>query len=195
MNDEEGNYKTTKFPSILQILTEELKILTPGLDDAKNFHWIIPYILKIIFSKQLTEMEIETDEINGMERIDITFLRKNTPGFFKDLFEVHNIKCNYIKIECKNYSSDPGNPEYDQLSNRLHDDTGFFGFLIVRNISDSQNALNHCIFRKNKHKHYILILEDNDIIQMVNFKVLIREKEIDELLQKKLKNLLFERLT
>ena len=115
---------------------KELANVSSGRNEQAKFHRIAARLIATIFDYQLKNPVIEY-EINGATgRIDIKFQNRNKPGFFKDIKEMRNILCPSIFVECKNYSGALDNPEYAQLSDRLSDQRGMFGFLICRNISN-----------------------------------------------------------
>ncbi len=182
----DGHYVSTEFMSILELLAEELKLTEEGKLDAYRFQDIIGNILRYIFKGQLTDMKIEAPG-EGI-RIDVKFRRKNKKGFFKDLEEVYKIPCPNIYIECKNYSNDPGNPEYDQLDTRLIPRTGMFGFIVVRKIEDKAKCLENCR-RRNRNstdqKKIIMVLEDSDILELIEAKMKY-PKRINKILYEKL---------
>ncbi len=187
----EGHFVNTEFKSILELLAEELELTKEGPTDAYRFQDIIGNTLRYIFKGQLTDMKIEA-RAEGT-RIDVKFRRKNRKGFFKDLEEVYKIPCPNIFIECKNYSDDPGNEEFDQLLSYLKPRTGMFGFLVVRHIEDKAKALAHCI-RRNRdstnQKEVIMVLEDRDIMKLIKAR-LQYPNGINKLLFKKLDKILF----
>jgi len=185
-----GHYFSTEFKSTLELLAEELKSTKEGRPDAYRFQDIIGNTLRYIFKRQLTDMKIET-HAEGI-RVDVTFRRKNKKGFFKDLEDIYKIPCPYIFIECKNYSEDPGNEEFDQLDSRLKNRTGLFGLLVVRKIQDKAKCLGHCIRRNrdsDNQKKVIMVLEDTDIFELIEAKIKY-PNEITEFLHKKLKKIL-----
>ena len=188
----ENYYTSTDFKRLLEFLAEVLKLTEPGKSDAYRYQDIIAYILKNIFDGKLTDMEIETEGREGDIRIDITFRNLLKSGFFKDIKDAHSIPCPYIKFECKNLSKDPENPEYDQLKGRLDEPSGMFGILVVRKIEDNQKCIKHCKDRLSKsgNKEYIIVLEDSDIFKLIDAK-LYNPSEIDEILHKKLKVIIF----
>jgi len=83
------------------------------------------------------------------------------------------------------------NPAFDQLNTRLSEDTGMFGFLTVRTIDDKDKCLKYCVVRKTRQKHYIIVLEDEDIHEMIKLRA---RSKIDKFLDKKMKQLKFESL-
>jgi len=136
-------------------------------------------------------MEVETEAWEALIRIDITFRNMVEKGFFKDIKKSHSVHCPYILIECKNYSQDVGNPQYDQLTVRLDKTVGMFGFLVVREIEDKEKCLKHCKKRLDKNKKYIIVLDDNDIFNLIEAKI-YNPNEVNNILHKKLKELLFD---
>jgi hypothetical protein len=185
-----GYYVSTEFKSTLELLAEELKLTKEGRTDAYRYQDIIGNTLRYIFKGQLTEMKIESPG-EGI-RVDVKFRRKNKKGFFKDLEKVYKIPSPYIYCECKNYSEDPGNPEYDQLDTRLKPRTGLFGFLVVRKIQDKAKCLEHCRRRNRDYpsqKKVIMVLEDSDILELIEAKIKYPER-INKLLHKKMEEIL-----
>ena len=111
---------------------------------------------------------------------------RNVQGFFKNLKDLHDIKCPSVFAECKNYTEDIGNPEFDQLSGRLDKpDRGQFGFLVCREIKDKGRVIKHCK-EKLSGKKCLLVLSDNDLISMVKLKMKEGETAVDDYLEKKL---------
>jgi hypothetical protein len=100
-------------------LLSRLDTIYPGSDDAHSYHQLIAKIANRLFSPDLTGMKTEREINEGRKRIDICFDNVAVSGFFHDLKVAHQIKCPVVFMECKNYSSDPGNPELDQLQGRL----------------------------------------------------------------------------
>lgn len=184
-------YIADDFKNLLELAAEELKLTRSGISDAYRYQDLIAYILKLIFEDQLTDMEVETQAWEGLIRIDITFRNMVEKGFFKDIKKSHSVHCPYILIECKNYSQDVGNPQYDQLTVRLDKTVGMFGFLVVREIEDKEKCLKHCKKRL-KNEKFIIVLDDNDIFDLIEAKI-YNPNEVNNILHKKLKELLFDK--
>jgi hypothetical protein len=124
--------------------------------------------------------------------LDINAYNTSQKGFFSDLQKKHNIKCPYIIIECKNYSFDLNNREFDQIGSQLSDDIGHFGILVCRKNNDKVRALNHLkdiLNNSSSSKKHIIILEDSDFKEMLLLKQ--QGKNPDKILIEKLKELLF----
>lgn len=72
-----------------------------------------------------------------------------------------------IFIECKNYTHDPKNPEYDQLVARFHDKRGRFGILVCRTISDKKIKNSRCGDIIGGGTGCVIVLEDKDILELI----------------------------
>ena len=126
--------------SILDLYIQELNTFDAGPENSTKFRRIVARILLGIFNNQLKNVEEEVPIAEGLGKIDIKLKNKNVQGFFKNLKEMHDIKCPSVFAECKNYTEDIGNPEFDQLSGRLDKpDRCQFGFLVCRKIKDKRN--------------------------------------------------------
>jgi hypothetical protein len=167
-----------------------LSNIKAGNDDATNFHKLsfdnLIHILGVRISNPNSEVNIN----NGRKRIDIVFNNSDSSGFFKSLNQLHHIKCPKIFVECKNYGTEVGNPEIDQLQGRFSDKRGFFGILLCRSIADKPKMIERCKDVVNDRKGFILVLEDNDIITLLNFKEHQNEQAIDDFLSRKLDQLI-----
>ena len=72
-------------------------------------------------------------------------------------------------FECKNYSSDPKNPEIDQLVGRLHTKRGRLGFLVCRKIRNRDVLIKRCRDILNATNGYVIALEDKDLKMLIEF--------------------------
>lgn len=150
--------------ALVDHLISSLSSLNAGGDDASKYHKLIIGILEFIFYPSLNNPVKEKEINDGRKRIDITFDNAANGGFFHTLHDVHQITSRYIFVECKNYSEDPKNPEIDQLSGRFSVNTGKFGFLICRTISDKDLFLKRCQDVWKQKNELIIPLTDQEII-------------------------------
>jgi hypothetical protein len=183
----------TDFDSINSIqdvaltLSKKLKEIPAGKNDADRFHKCVVGILELIFYPDLICPSVETKINDGRKRIDITFENAAIDGFFRRLHMSQNVPCPYISIECKNYSSDPSNPEVDQLYGRLSLNRGKLGFLICREVTDKELLLNRCrdIYRDNGS--LIIPLWDDDLNSMLECVVDVGDKPYEALISERAK--------
>ncbi len=104
---------------------------------------------------------------------------------------VHKYHAPFVSVECKNYSSDPRNPEFDQLMGRLNRRRGFVGILTCRQVDDKALMLKRCRdVVNNDSTRLVLVLDDNDICTMLAFLAANERRKIDECLEDKLKEIL-----
>jgi hypothetical protein len=154
---------TTAWGEAYKTLRCKIDKIPTGNKNASRYHHHIFELLRAIFEGILENPEIEQEVDTGLGFIDIVFDNMASEGFFTQLSQKYGIPCKYISFECKNYKSDIGNTEYNQLSSRLNDKRGIVGFLVCRLISDQKKAKQQCKHRFENKKEYILILEDCDI--------------------------------
>ena len=100
-------------------------------------------LLTALFYPALTSPRVEYPIHEGRKRIDITYTNNARQGFF-DWLRLHSIPCRYITVECKNFQSDPADPELDQLSSRFSPLRGQVGLLVCRTFNSRELLMKRC---------------------------------------------------
>ena len=163
----------------------ELWTINSGNTDATRYEEFIKSALEILFYPDLTGSRLHDRKNYGRKIIDITFQNRAWIWFFWDLPKIA-IPCKEIFFECKNYSDDPANPEFDQLNWRFSNHLSQVWFLICRKIENRVLFINRCKDFVLQKRHYIFWLEDSDIIQLLEFKKSNSISEINEFLESRL---------
>jgi len=153
---------------LINYLIESLQRIPSGSDDATSYHRIIIGILEIIFYPHLIYPTLECEIHHGRKRIDITFDNAANEGIFFRFSNNMRLPCQYIMIECKIYSSDPANPELDQLAGRFSPNRGEVGFLLCRNIDNMDLFIDRCKDTYRDGRGLVIPLIDTDIIQLLD---------------------------
>lgn len=158
-------------------LKVELDTIEPGHKDATKYHDYMFEALKKIFDRYLCRAKKEREINEGRKRIDILFENDSKEGFFCDLNVRYKVECPKIIIECKNYNNDIANAELDQLVGRFKLGIGKFGILCCRHIDDKKKLLERLkdIYANGK---FILVLEDEDIKELLKYRL---KEEYDKL--------------
>ncbi|MBB6022426.1 DNA (cytosine-5)-methyltransferase 1 [Paenibacillus sp. JGP012] len=185
-NLEKNTDKLTEAESFIH----QIKSLPRGNGTANNYHELIFQCLNYIFIDSFKRGRSEVQLNNGRKRADIVFDNYATTGFFAHVKDGYQVFCPRIFIECKNYSSDPSNPEVDQLLGRLGNRVGQLGILICREVQDTEKLMNRCKDALYQSGSYIFFLTDKDIIELLRFKEASDEESILEYL-----SLLWDKLT
>lgn len=170
----------------------ELDSINPGREDATEYHNFIFNTLSHVFSPYLGRFKKEVKSSNKRHRIDIVSYNQAESGFFNELNSKSQAKCPIIPIECKNYANDINNPEIDQISARLGEDTGHFGIIVCRSIDDNYRLVDICKQHFYKSRKYIIVLEDSDIKQLIEYKLQDNYNAINDLLRDKFTALLMK---
>lgn len=148
-------------------LITKLQNINPGNASATDYHRTIAGILELLFYPHLIYPDLEQEIHSGRKRIDIRFDNAADEGIFHRFSNNMDIPCSYIMMECKNYSSDPANPELDQLSGRFSPNRGQIGFLVCRTIDNMDRFINRCRDTFADQRGLIIPLVDNDIIELL----------------------------
>ncbi|EOC0266169.1 hypothetical protein [Klebsiella quasipneumoniae] len=150
----------------LSLLINALQSIKPGRDDASNYEDIIEKIFSIIFYPSLCHPTKQHEIHNGRKRIDLSYCNEAKVGFFKWI-SLH-YPAAMIFVECKNYGKEIGNPEIDQLAGRFSISRGKVGLLVCRSIQNREKLFESCRDTAKDDRGFILVLDDNAIIDLVN---------------------------
>lgn len=153
---------------ICKVLGEKLVSIKSGTATANNYHEIAKSILEVLFYPKLINPKKERPIHEGRKRIDITFDNAADDGIFRRFSANMDLPCSYIYVECKNYSSDPENPELDQLSGRFSVNNGKVGLLLCRTIKDRELFIKRCRDTFKDGRGLIIPLADQDLINLLD---------------------------
>lgn len=171
-------------------LQKRLRSIHPGSDAASEYHNFILGALVSIFYPKLYKPKKEQEINEGRKRIDITFNNRLEPGFFQLLNSAHKIHSPYVFFECKNYTHEIGNKEFDQLLGRFSDKRGKFGIIVCRTIEDRAKVLKHCLDIVNDRREFVIVLDDDDIEHLLKLRAARDYEGIDSFMDDKLRELL-----
>lgn len=166
---------TEDYNSVLDAFINTLKSIPIGRKHAYEYHDFILGVLTFIFYPSLSNPKKETPIDEEKKRIDISFINTAETGFFKNI--KNEIVSNYIYVECKNYSDDVSNPEFDQLAARFNTSSCRVGLLVCRSINDYSSARKKISGHYRRQGNLILPITDKELIIMLEQKKI---KKIDE---------------
>ena len=168
---------------VCSFLTERLKAIPMGTDNATAYHRTVVGILELLFYPYLCNPVIEHEIHDGRKRIDIVFDNCAESGFFFRLCNTHGIPSRFIMVECKNYSRDVANPEIDQVGGRFSANRGQIGIIACRAVDDMPKLLERCSDTFKDSRGLIIPMVDNDFYDLLNYKSEENEQAIDNFLQ------------
>ena len=148
-------------------LLADVVTVNPGHDEASKYHRAIEALLSAVFYPALIFPVRESKIHEGRKRLDIRYTNDATSGFFNWLHAVHKTPAATIVIECKNYGSELGNPEFDQLTGRFAPQRGRVGFLCYRGFGDRANIIRRCRDAALDGRGYVVALDDDDLARLV----------------------------
>lgn len=170
--------------ALCDALSRTLRGIDPGNDGAARFHSLMVGMFEFIFFPYLIYPVKEQEIDSGRKRIDISYTNAARDGFFYRLHTAQQVASNFIMVECKNYSSDVGNPELDQLAGRFSTNRGKLGILVSRSFDDRTLFIARCRDTAQAGRGFILPLVDEDIYAMLEDIKQRRRGAIDSRLQR-----------
>jgi SAM-dependent methyltransferase len=171
---------------IPELCIQKLDGIKLGNRSARAYQLHVKQMLSVLFPDELDDMQIERDVFSGIKRLDIVATNKSRRGFFYRLDANHHVTCPTIVIECKNYSFELGNPEFDQLGGRLGDLIGKAGILAYRSSSKLDTVLKRCRYFFYNQRNVIIPLSDDDFKLLLRFKSDSRDSEIERFLERRI---------
>ena len=153
-------------PPDWQALLSAVTKLEPGKQNAYKYEDAIVALMNAIFYPVLVDPETQTPLHDGLKRVDITYTNNAFSGFFEWLDR--RFKAPYVFFECKNFGSEIGNPEIDQLAMRFSKQRGTFGILVCRKIEDREKMVKRCQAVAKDQHGFIICLDDDDLVQLVD---------------------------
>jgi hypothetical protein len=154
----------TPLPDWDKLLNDLLEI-QPGADEAKKYEKAVQALFDALFYPWLMFPQPQTRLNEGRKIVDITYTNVAQEDFFRWLKD--NYPSAFIFVECKNYSTDIGNPEFDQLAGRFGPSKGKVGLLISRKIANKKLVQQSCRDTANDDRGFIIALDDDDIKSLV----------------------------
>lgn len=139
--------------------------ITPGREQADDYHRAIQALLTPLFHPNLVMPERESALHQGRKRIDITYANRAEDGFFAWVSK--HQPATYIIVECKNYDGDPANPELDQIAGRFAPSRGKIGLLVCRTLTDKQLFIERCRDTASDQRGFVIPLDDEDLRVLV----------------------------
>jgi hypothetical protein len=118
---------------------DRIGAIIPDDAGATPHHRSIAELLTALFDVSLGNLRLEEKLHDGLKRVDIMYDNVAVDGFLRWL-SLHYPSA-LVAIECKNYSREIGNPEFDQLAMRFSGDRGRFGILMCRQNEKRRRAI------------------------------------------------------
>jgi len=149
-------------------LLAAVRAIDSGPDGATDYHYAVEALLTALFYPSLDLPQREFPIHEGRKRIDITYVNMASQGFFDWVHRVQNAPAPYVLVECKNYGSELGNPEIDQLAGRFSPMRGRVGLLCHRGFGDKARLIQRCRDTALDHRGFIIPLDDDDLAEIVD---------------------------
>lgn len=154
-------------------LRDRVLAVAPGRANAGSYETAIEAFLTAVLYPALSHPQVQYEIHDGRKRIDITYTNGAHAGFFYWL--ALHYPAAHVFVECKNYSTDPANPELDQLAGRFSPSRGQFGLLVCRRFEDKELFIQRCIDTARDSRGFIVPLDDADLQRF------LEERRLDDL--------------
>ena len=171
-------------------LATELARIPAGKASATQYHSLVAAILTFLFHPDLVHPVMEQEIHEGRKRIDIRFSNSANSGFFLRVLSGSVTRAISVPVECKNYASDPSNPELDQLSCRFSLHRGKFGILTCRTLADERLWIKRLVDTYRDDRGAIVTLTDADLIKLLSLRGDSKFREIERFMNSRFDQLL-----
>ena len=150
---------------IARLLTQALRSIPPGGDAASEYHSLMVGMVEFLFFPQLSHPVKEREIHEGRKRIDIVMENSARDGVFHRQHMIHKLPCGFVMFECKNYRTEVGNPELDQLAGRFGVNRGQLGFICCRHFGDRPRFVRACKDTLMDGRGLIVPLDDEAVLR------------------------------
>lgn len=149
-------------------LLNSVQSIPSGTATADTYHRAVQNLLSALFYPALDFPDREVRIHEGRKRIDITYSNLAEAGFFHWLWNAGNVESGQVIVECKNYTDNLSNPEFDQLTGRFSPRRGRFGLLCYRGFQDKKSdVIKRCRDAALDDRGYVIALDDADLARLV----------------------------
>jgi len=162
-------------PVILDTLSKLINIV-PGREQANEYHDAIYMLIQFIFDWALENFDKEFKMDTGRSRIDIMSNNYASGGLFRDF--INRYRATTVPMECKNYGTDLGNDEFNQIMERLGPKTSQLGMIFCRKIDDIPKIIAHLGDRWLRHECMILIFDDTLVERLTLLRL---DRDVDKI--------------
>jgi hypothetical protein len=142
-------------------------LVTPrGKADAVDYERNVEALLTVLFHPALVFPRRQERIHAGRKILDISYTNSAREDFFQWL--AFNYSAATVVVECKNYTKELGNPEYEQLTGRFSPSRGKYGLLVFRSCDDKGKLLESCRDASRDDRGFITPLDDEDLKILVD---------------------------
>jgi len=152
---------------LAEYLSQKLQSIPPGAATANDYHEVIIGIVSFMFFPNLIYPNKEARINEGRKRIDITYTNGKESGLFYRVAIDQNIKANTVPVECKNYSDDIANAEFDQLLGRFDHNRGKLGMLFYRASDNLTLVIARCRDAASSNLGIVLPIDDTFVLNVL----------------------------
>jgi hypothetical protein len=152
---------------IARALQASLQAISAGSDSASEYHRFMVGAVEFVFFPKLLYPRKEQEIHQGRKRIDILMENGAQSGVFQTIPSLRRLPCAYVPFECKNYVTEVGNPELDQLAGRFSTNRGMLGFLCCRHFEDRGHFVERCRDTFRDGRGLILPLDDQHVLRLL----------------------------
>jgi hypothetical protein len=164
---------------LARMLMQALESILPGGESASTFHSLIVGIAEFVFYPSLMIPRKEQEIHQGRKRIDILMENGARDGIFLRLHRNRNLPSAFIALECKNYRTEVGNPEMDQLAGRFSPNRGQVGLLVCRSFEDRALFVERCRDTFKDGRGLIVPIDDATLHEMLRLIADGRRVDVD----------------
>ena len=168
-------------PDVISML-ERLKGIMPGKAEASDYHSIIYDLTQFIFDFVLDDFDKEFKMDGGRGRIDIISNNIAGGGLFSEYKSIY--RAITVPMECKNYVTELGNAEFNQIMERLSPKTSQLGMMFCRSITHVPTIVGHLKDRFLRHGCMILLFDDRLVERLALLRLQRSYSEIESLLRR-----------
>ena len=171
-------------------LSVQFRNLPPGRKHADEYEKLVQRAMTLLFWPHLTFPKAQRPVHKGRKRLDIEFWNYAKIGFWNDMSRDQNIRARTVPVECKNYSDEISNEEFDQLNGRFSKQRGFIGLLFYRKVQNLRALQERAQSFVKDDRGYLITINDEELLNLLRVSRVERDQATNNFLNRKFRDLI-----
>lgn len=178
------------YATVATSLAGRIRSLAKGRDEAAKFERLVTQALTLLLWPKLTFPIGQRPIHEGMKKVDVEFAIYARTGFWWNMRSDSKVAARVLPVECKNYTDDVKNPEFDQLLARFSIHRGRLGVLVFRDVSNEGSLQARQRAAVIDGQGYVLTIGEQELVELLSKSRVERDIVVEAFFDRKFRDLI-----